>query len=135
MESLIQYLEMLTKKTLQNEISGYLVLTDFQVKREGHKWQANFHDSEQLTSREMSFLNSALANCSFQIFLLNGITDSSYNFLGKHLLKPSLTFQCNNNKRHHLLVLKLKKVLSAKSFYICNKLISHKGSRSSRRKK
>lgn len=35
MESLIQYLEML-KKALQNEISSFLVLTDFQVKSEGH---------------------------------------------------------------------------------------------------
>lgn len=43
MESLIQYLEILTKKTLQNEISSYLVLTDFQVKREGHKQWAHFH--------------------------------------------------------------------------------------------
>lgn len=37
MENLIQYLEMLTKKSLQNEISSYLVLTDFQVKKEGYK--------------------------------------------------------------------------------------------------
>ena len=54
---------MLTKSALQNEISSYLVLTDFQVRSKGTQrvrkpscwWQ-------QLASREMSFLtNSAFA--------------------------------------------------------------------------